>query len=37
MVELLYFTAKGVYFSFQIHRNEHWLLLSVSNVNITVQ
>ena len=29
MVELLYFTVKGVYLSFKIHRNEHWLLLSV--------
>ena len=26
MAELLYLTAKGVNLSFQIQRNEHWLL-----------
>ena len=29
MVELLYFAAKGLNLSFQIHRNEHWLLFSI--------
>ena len=36
MVELLYFAAKGLNLSFQIHRNEHWLLL-VSEMSQTVQ